>query len=255
MLELTKRELISICNHAIDAAISAGVKRGIPESKFVFIPNGVDTEKFPAKDIPSSKLAALLQTDIQGKHVLYSAGRLAQRKGVDWFIQNVLPSLPENIIYVVSGSGPNLANIHQAIDETGMEKRVFTLGVVSEKEREILLNTCDVFIQANITVQGDMEGFGLVVLEASCSGIPVIASKLEGLKDAIHDKENGFLAEAELPESFRHIIMSLLENDAERKAFSDRARNYTAKNFNWQFISKQYVQTCITPKKQLNRSC
>lgn len=238
-------QLIAVGNETIHA----GVTRGIPESKFIFIPNGVDTEQFAPKNIPLSTLAALLQTDIQEKHILYTAGRLVKRKGVDWFIRYVLPSLPENIIYVVSGSGPNQENIKKAIHDTGTGSRVFILGFVSDEEREVLLNTSDIFIQANVPVSGDIEGFGFVVLEAASTGLPVVASKLEGLKDAIHDHENGLLADSEHPESFKRIILSLLVNDTVRKNFGEKAREYTTKHFHWQSISKQYAEACSTHLK------
>jgi glycosyltransferase involved in cell wall biosynthesis len=236
-------QLIAVGNETIEA----GISRGLAESKFIFIPNGVDSEQFAPKNIPRSRLAALLKTDIQGKHILYSAGRLVKRKGVAWFIQNVLPSLPENIIYVVSGSGPDLENIIKAVRESSMGKRVFILGFVSDDVRDILLNTCDIFIQANIPVAGDMEGFGLSVLEAASTGIPVIAAKLEGLKDAIHDRENGFLVDPEHPESFRYIILTLFEDNIARRNFGAKAREYTKKHFHWQSISKLYVQACTVP--------
>lgn len=239
-------QLIAVGNETI----RAGVIRGIPESMFIFIPNGVNTEQFAPKDIPKSKLSELLQTDIQGKHVLYTAGRLVKRKGVDWFIRNVLPSLPENVFYVVSGSGPDLANINKAVHEKNLENRVFILGYVSDEEQAVLLNTCDIFIQANIPVSGDMEGFGLIVLEAASSGIPVVASKLEGLKDAIRNNENGFLANTMDPESFRSIIMSLLENETRRRNFGLKAREYTKKHFHWQAISMQYVKSLSLPKTE-----
>lgn len=244
------RHFIPACDQLIavsNETINAGVIRAIPESKFTFIPNGVDTKKFVPKDIPLSKLSALLQTDIRGKHVLYSAGRLVKRKGVGWFISNVLPSLPENIIYVISGAGPELENINKAASASGMGNRVFILGFVSDDEREVLLNCCDIYIQANIPVAGDMEGFGLVVLEAASTGIPVVASRLEGLKDAIYDGENGLLAEPEHAESFRNIILSLLEDDAARKKFGKKARVYTKNNFHWRPISKQYIRACTAP--------
>ncbi len=237
-------QLIAVGNETI----RAGVIRGIPESMFIFIPNGVNTEQFAPKDIPKSKIAELLQTDIQGKHVLYTAGRLVKRKGVDWFIKNVLPSLPENVIYVVSGSGPNLENINKAVHETSLENRVFILGYVSDEEQEVLLNTCDIFIQANVPVSGDMEGFGLVALEAASTGIPVVASKLEGLTDAIHDNQNGHLVSTMNPESFRIIILSLLKNETSRRNFGIKAREYTKKHFHWKAISMQYVKSLSPPK-------
>ena len=70
------------------------------------------------------------------------------------------------------------------------------LGYVTDETRDILFNTCDVFVQPNIKVAGDMEGFGISVIEAASCEIPVIASNIEGLKDAIKDGQNGFLVES-----------------------------------------------------------
>lgn len=230
-------QLIAVSNETI----RVGVQYGIPQSLFTFIPNGVDTEQFKPKDISRDKLASLLGCNIEGKFVLLTAGRLITRKGVEWFIRNVMPVLPERIIYVVSGCGPALENIRNAITETGMGARVFMLGHVSNSDREILLNTCDLFIQPNIPVAGDMEGFGLTVLEAASTGLPVIAANLEGLKDAISDHENGFLVEPLDREAFKEQIMSLREDDIARKKHTVLAREYTAKHFHWRTIAKQYV--------------
>jgi glycosyltransferase involved in cell wall biosynthesis len=250
--KLWVKRFIPACDQLIavgNETIKTGISHGLAESKFIFIPNGVDTEKFAPKNIPLSSLATLLKINIKGKHILYSAGRLVKRKGVAWFIREVLPSLPKNTLYVVSGTGPDLDNIKNSVRDTSMEKRVFILGFVPEDIRELLLNTCDIFIQANIPVSGDMEGFGLVVLEAASTGIPVIASRLEGLKDAIHDNENGFLAGPEQAESYRHIILSLLEDNLTRKNFGKKAREYTKIHFHWQSISKQYAEACSTHLK------
>lgn len=227
--------------------VRTGVLRGIDEFKFTFIPNGVDTQRFAPKDIPRSRIAAMLKTNIDGKIILYTAGRLVKRKGVCWFIMKVLPILPSNTIYVISGSGPDMVNINEAVTEMSMQNRVFMLGFVTEAERDVLLSTCDIYIQANIAVKDDMEGFGLVALEAASSGMPVIASRLEGLVDAIHDNENGFLAEPGQEESFKSIILPLLENGSERKRFGKKARQYTQQHFHWQSICKQYAEVCTTP--------
>lgn len=234
-------QLIAVSNETI----RVGVQYGIPQSLFSFIPNGVDTEQFKPKDISRDKLASLLGCNIEGKFVLLTAGRLITRKGVDWFVRNVMPVLPEKVIYVVSGSGPALENIRKAISETGMRDRVFMLGHVSDSEREILLNTCDLFIQPNIPVAGDMEGFGLAVLEAASTGLPVIAAKLEGLNDAISDHENGFLVEPLNRGAFRETIISLIEDESARKKYAVLAREYTAKHFHWRSIAKQYVEVFI----------
>jgi len=229
--------LIAVGNETI----RAGVTHSIPESKFVFIPNGVDTDQFAPKSIPKEHLGKLLKISLSGKHVLYTGGRLVKRKGVAWFIRNVLPTLPDNVLYAVSGDGPDRENVERAINEAGMAGRVFLLGYISEGDREILLNTCDLFIQPNIPVPGDMEGFGLVVLEAASVGLPVVVSRLEGLKDAIADNENGFLAEPENPESFRDTILALLGDETRRREFGVKARAYTNQHYHWEKISAQYI--------------
>ena len=229
--------LIAVGNETI----RQGIAHGIPESKFVFVPNGVDTDRFSPKTIPKERLAEILKTDIAGKRVIYTGGRLVRRKGVAWFIRNVLPALPENVLYAVSGDGPDRGHIEQSVADANMNDRVFLLGRVSDEDRDILLATCDLFVQPNIPVKGDMEGFGLVVLEAASAGIPVVVSRLEGLKDAIRDKENGCFAEPENAASFISAIDRLLSDEPERKRFGAQARIFTREHYHWEKISAQYI--------------
>jgi glycosyltransferase involved in cell wall biosynthesis len=70
---------------------------------------------------------------------------------------------------------------------------VHLLGRISDEEREQLLHGSDLFVQPNIEVPGDMEGFGLVTIEAALRGLPVVAADLEGIKDAVVDGETGWL--------------------------------------------------------------
>ena len=229
--------LIAVGNETI----RVGVRHGIPENRFVFIPNGVDTGKF-LHEHSRNELAQFLGENIDGKHILVTAGRLAKRKGVAWFIRNVLPLLHDNILYLVSGDGADKENILTAIQESGMTHRVRMLGFMDAAARELLLNTCDIFIQPNIRVAGDMEGFGISVIEAISCELPVIASRLEGLQDAIADQESGILVEPENPEAFKNAIEKLLYNDSERIAFGKQARHYVVQHFDWSVISKKYVE-------------
>jgi len=105
-----------------------------------------------------------------------------------------------------------------------------------------LFNTCDLFIQPNIKVQGDMEGFGLSVIEAVSCKIPVIASNLEGLKDAIIDGQNGFSIEPENTEKYVEKINELLANDDFRQEFGEKARQFVTQNFRWEIIAKRYLE-------------
>lgn len=87
-----------------------------------------------------------------------------------------------------------------------------------------------------------MEGFGLVAIEAASAKLPVIASNIEGLKDAIKEGQNGFLIEPYDSESYARKINELLADDDFRKNFGEKARNFIIDNYSWGKISKRYLE-------------
>lgn len=221
--------------------VKIGIEKGIEESKIVFIPNGVDSDKHIG-NYSKNELEEFLGEILDKKYILLTSGRLVKRKGVAWFIEFVMPNLPLNIIYVVAGDGPDKHNIEDAINKKNLQKRVKLLGYISDKHRDLLLNTCDIFIQPNIRVEGDVEGFGISVIEASSCGLPVIASNIEGLKDAIKDNQNGFLIESGDEKGYREKIMDLLQSETYRKDFGKKARQFCIENYHWDKISKVYIK-------------
>ena len=158
--------------------------------------------------------------------VLLTVGRLVARKGVRWFVAEVMPKLPPSVHYLVAGSGPDLTNIEHAIAAAGSHAQVHLLGRVSEDEREDLLRGSDLFVQPNIPIEGDMEGFGLVVLEAATRGTPVVASALEGLRDAVVDGETGFLVAPSDAEAWSTRVTSLA---ADRTGLVDVGARFRAR--------------------------
>jgi len=221
--------------------IKQGTKRGIPEEKFVFIPNGVDPYKHIG-NYSRSGLERVAGEKLEDKKILLTAGRLAKRKGVAWFVRNVMPRLDENIIYVVLGDGPDRKNIAKAVEEKKLDGRVKLLGYQPDETRDVCFNTADIFIQPNIRVPGDMEGFGISVLEATTCKLPVVVANTEGLKDAIKDGENGFLVESGNADAWLKTINELLADDDFRKKFGEKARRYTIENYSWEKIAKKYLE-------------
>ncbi|MFZ2187744.1 MAG: glycosyltransferase family 4 protein [Candidatus Moraniibacteriota bacterium] len=224
---------------------AVAVAKKIPEEKITVIPNGIDPETL-RKNYTRTDLGKLLRVDLTQKQVLLTAGRLAKRKGAAWFIRAVLPQLPPTVLYVLAGAGPEEENIRAAIRETGRERQVKMLGRVSDADRNLLLNTADIFIQPNIRVPGDMEGFGIAVIEATACGRPVVAASLEGLKDAIRHNENGLLVEPGNHAAFEKAIISLLSDENERRALGERALRYTEAHYHWNIIARLYVEALKT---------
>ena len=229
--------LIAVGNETI----SLGINHGIAREKFEFIPNGVDPEAHYRPDFTRNDLEAIIGNVQRGTTVILTSGRLVRRKGVAWFIRNVLPTLPEETLYVVSGDGVDRDNIRNAVEETGTFERVKLLGYVNDRTRDILMNTCDIFVQPNIPVPGDVEGFGITPIEAASCGIPVIVSRLEGLKDAFSDGENGVFAAPEDSADWKEKVERFIADKEERRAFGARARRYTVQHFNWKTVSARYA--------------
>ena len=177
---------------------------------------------------------------------MLTLGRLVPRKGVAWFIREVMPLLPDDIRYWVAGDGPEKEEILLARGALEKPERVTLLGPVSEEEKQRLLYSADLFLQPNIPVKNDMEGFGLVVLEAAAAGLPVLASRLEGLRDAIREGENGILVEPRNAEGYREAIVTLSGSPEKLRELGRNARSYVARNCQWQHIASRYLDALQT---------
>ena len=221
--------------------VRAGIERKILENKFVFIPNGVNPEEYFG-DHSRAELENVIGEKLDGRNTLLTCGRLVKRKGVAWFIRNVLPKIKENIIYIILGDGPDKKNILEAISESKLERKVKFLGYQPDRLKGILLNTCDIFVQPNIKIPNDMEGFGISVIEATTCQLLVVAANLEGLRDAIQDGRNGFLLESGNSGVWVSKINELLSNDQFRKDFGEKARKFTVENYSWENVAKKYLR-------------
>lgn len=160
---------------------------------------------------------------------LFTVGRLVPRKGHAWFITRVMPALPPHVHYLVAGAGPQTKSLRTFITDNHLEDRVHLLGRVSVSDLRILYNTVDAFIQPNIHVSGDIEGFGLVVLEAAACQLPVFAAAVDGLPDAVIPGQNGQL----LPAADDQAWINALQPLVARPYRVPQARTFTLQTFGW----------------------
>lgn len=220
--------------------VAIAKEKGIAENKIVFIPNGVDTEKHLV-DSRRENLEKIIKQSVAGKKILLTSGRLAKRKGVAWFIDNVIPKLDNNFIYIIAGDGPDKQNIFSMIKKNNLYSRVHVLGYITDSVRNALFNTADLFLQPNIKIPGDMEGFGISVIEAGACRLPVLASSLEGLKDAIKEGQNGFLVESGNASAYVSKINDLFAQGNPREVFGEKTRQFVVDNYSWKHISRLYL--------------
>jgi phosphatidylinositol alpha-1,6-mannosyltransferase len=239
-------KLIMVGNETINQAVRVGISR----ERCVFIPNGLDVDEIKA-DYTRLDLEKLLNKKIDEKKIMFRGGRIVKHKGVEWFIKQVMPRLPKNYILVAAGCAVaaktagdenNYPNCVKAVKELGLENRVKFFINLSREDIKILFNTCDVFIQPNIKVPGSMEGFGITAIEGAACERVVLASNIEGLKDAIKDGKNGILLDSGNAKVWENKIKEVLENDNFRQDFGKKAREFVKENFAWEKISKRYLE-------------
>ena len=230
-------------------AVSEGTKQEVlsrlPKSSVTVVANGVkDVFKSDATKQELLEQAAqgtgLSLEQLQQSKILLTTGRLVKRKGVAWFVSAVLPDLvaaDPKILYLVCGVGKQQSAIEQAVERHGLQANVKLLGRVSDELIRTLYNASDVFVMPNIPTPGNVEGFGLVALEAASCGTVVVASDLEGISDAIKNDENGFLVPAKDAAAWRTKLLQVI---AEPGLSKEAIRNYTLTNYSWQKTAEGY---------------
>lgn len=222
------------------------MSRGVAPGKIRYIPNGA--EPCPVELHPGSLRSELksMGHSLQGDcRILLTVGRLVRRKGVAEFIEHAFGDLKRSnpgLIYLIAGKGREKKRIEGVICKEGFGGSIFLLGSVDQNLLCSLYASADIFIMPNIHVPGDVEGFGIVALEASSYGLPVVGTGIEGIRDAVRDGENGFLVPTGRYDIFTDRINYLLNNNEIRSAMRAKARA-VAEKFSWNNIADRYIKT------------
>lgn len=234
---LRRLDAVMPISAATDAAMRARTGDGVTSH---VIPLGINPLVTPAT-MPD-EIAALLPR-LEGRRVLITAGRLIERKGHGWFVRAVLPLLAPDSVYLIVGTGPQHETTEAAAREAGVADRVVLAGRVSDAGLAAAYALADVFVMPNVPVPGDMEGFGLVALEASASGLPVIAANLEGITEAVHHGRNGLLVPPRDAGAFAGAITGILDRGTSDRATVARAwSSYTRTTFGWPQTAERYAR-------------
>ena len=196
--------------------------------KVVVIPLGIESKK----NLPvfSPKRSG------RERYVLF-LGRLVRRKGASWFARNVLPALPDDVIFYVAGKSWDSAEVEMLKNNP----RVNLMGHVPNDELPSLIGESEMIVMPNLINQDktDAEGFGLAALEGPAHGIPCVASNIEGLQDAVRQPKTGFLVSAEDSDAWVTQVKQILEwGEEERELFGRRAKEFVCTHFSWSRVAQ-----------------
>jgi phosphatidylinositol alpha-1,6-mannosyltransferase len=235
------------------ATRQACLDRGARPSQLQVVHNGIDVDRFqPPRDRAADRKALEQSTGLPAPPsppeglLLCSVGRQVERKGTVWFVENVMPRLPDDVHYWIAGSGPQSSAIQDAIDRHRLSPRVRHLGRVSNETLSDLYRGADLFMMPNVPVEDDMEGFGIVLLEAGQCGTPAIAARLEGIQDVITEGVNGHLVSPKDPDAFVEAITTYRGNAEALDVAAQRAQQHTEATFSWSAVGDTYLSVLRT---------
>jgi phosphatidylinositol alpha-1,6-mannosyltransferase len=229
------------------------IKRGMDPEKGVALPNGFDFKKlnnFPDKAESRNRLQQNFRIPLENNFMLLTVGRKVKRKGHKWFIREVLPKIDKQVVYVTIGDGPEFESIESVAGKSRYRDRIFLLGRQPDEVLKQAYAAADLFIMPNIPVTGDMEGFGIVLLEANMARTPAVAADLEGIKDVISQGKNGYRVPPRDAKQFAEKIHKMLSNNLE--PFSEQTRSFVLKQFSWKQVARQYIDFLQTVINRFN---
>jgi phosphatidylinositol alpha-1,6-mannosyltransferase len=238
---IRKADLI-IANSKNTAQIAA--TKGIPAEKIRVINPGVHTDFTLCP-----QTGFRVSNQLENRKVLLYVGRIIRRKGLREFIEQCMPEIivkHPNTTLVILGSAPvnaldknnSLAKqVMESVCQHGLEEHVLHLGRVNDDILNAAYTESDLCIFPLIDVPGDVEGFGMVAVEAAARGTPTVAFSVGGVTDAIEPKKSGFLIEpGNYDEMVRQINDYLSEPD---ESLTSRSCTEFADLFSWSSFGKK----------------
>lgn len=212
---------------------------GVPNDRLTVVGNGTDPDRFRPMDLPS------LGERLTGRDVpvLLTVGRLVRRKGVGTVLRAVdrLRAAYPDLLYVIAGDGPDRARLETLTRELGLEEHVRFEGRIPHEDLPGYYNGCDVFVMVAESRPPDVEGFGIVFLEANACGRPVVGARAGGIPDAIREGETGRLVTPGDPEELASVLDELLAHPERAERLGRRGRDRVLEQANWSHVADRLL--------------
>lgn len=222
---------------------------GVPSDRIAIIPPKIDASDFETTvDVEAFKA----QEGLTGKRLILTVARLSPRKGQDL----VLRALPDVVaqhhdaVYVIVGEGAQREHLEQEAQASGMSGHVKFTGKLAWCDVISYFHACDIFIMPSLYAEepiGDVEGFGIVYLEANACGKPAIGSDSGGVPDAISDGETGLLVETGNVSSIQNALMRLLDDPALCERLGSQGRERVRQDFAVHTCAAQFEAAVLNP--------
>jgi phosphatidyl-myo-inositol dimannoside synthase len=227
------------------------LNEGLGTGKIRVLHPGVRVEDYACEPVGA---AQEILDAARGRRVILSVGRLIKRKGALELVTEVMPQLARempDVLLLIVGDDATRSLVHaermrdviaRRIAELGLSNHVRLLGTLPDDEVVRLMFRADVFVMPCLDLPGDVEGFGIVLLEAALAGTPAVATRVGGIVEAVVDGETGLLVQAGDWTAVATAIRSILKDDALRQRLATRAAERARREFSWEIVVQRYVE-------------
>ncbi|MBI4524931.1 MAG: glycosyltransferase family 4 protein [Deltaproteobacteria bacterium] len=213
-------------------------KWGLSTNRIRLLYPGVDTKRF----VPAVRNPAV-RADLRWgeRPVVLTVGRLQKRKGQDQMIlalHAIRTAIPD-VLYALVGDGEEREPLRQLVEKEGLGQHVQFMGGTDD---ELLVNCyqqCDLFVLPNREINKDIEGFGMVLLEAQACGKPVVAGNSGGTAETMRSPETGRIVSCYGPNELAAVLIELLKDPDLRAQMGTEARKWVVGHFDWSFLTRE----------------
>ncbi len=222
---------------AIAKAISPSAAQAM-----VKIAPGIDTNHFAPIDATHLRQ----QLGISEKKIIVSVGRLVHRKGQDTLIEampEIIESIP-NAHIVMIGEGPYRAYLENRSKALGVAEKVTFIGRIQYADLPRYICTGDIFVMPSRSrLAGlEVEGLGIVYLEASACGLPVIAGNSGGAPDAVLEGKTGLVVDGRSTHDVAQAVIELLRDKQRCQELGDNGRQWIIKEWRWDIWAARFAE-------------
>lgn len=204
------------------------------------IHNGADSDRFGPSPHRAARFRAKYR--LEERSIVLTVGNVTERKG-QWLVVEALPavlaSVPD-VHYVMVGRPTDGEAIRKRAAELGVEDHISLLGQLDDDDVVDAHCAADLFVMTSTrTATGDVEGFGIAVLEAALSGVPAVVTTGSGVSESVVEGVTGVLADPN-PASIARALVPLLEDGALRKRLGEQAQAHARARGSWQRAGAEY---------------
>jgi len=211
----------AISEAAVDRYLQVGA---VPQKRLRFLPNGVDLQRFhPDQNSRAAKRAELLLGD---DFTWLAVGRFVQAKNYDLMLRAFASARSPNARLIIAGDGPLRPQVEELAIHLGVSGQVKFLGARSDVMQ--LMNAADAYLMSS-----DWEGMPMVLLEASATGLPIVATRVGGNAEVVQHGRTGLLVAPQQEDTLAEAMKTMMTMHPVQRALMGRSgRELTSVHYN-----------------------